>query len=204
MVSTHDDLEAAVHRRGFGWLRAWARYDEVIFQAPNTWAASEERLGELVLHELTHCLLFQRTGTRDTWKDKQIPLWFREGMAIATANQAHLYPSLEDSAQWLQREPTVDPFADGEALSANKSSEVYGVALHAFSFLQSRYGTARLEQLMEAMRQGDDFEGAFEQALGIKVKVFQRDFENYLKLRAFRGSRRSVPLLRPEFRQPPH
>src|SRR4051812_39900381 len=37
LLASHDDLESAVHRRGFGWLRAWARYDDVIFQAPSTW-----------------------------------------------------------------------------------------------------------------------------------------------------------------------
>ena len=31
VVSTHDDLETAVRRHGYGWLRAWGRYDDVIF-----------------------------------------------------------------------------------------------------------------------------------------------------------------------------
>ena len=56
VVSTHDDLETAVRRHGYGWLRAWGRYDDVIFQAPSTWTTKDEVVEQLVLHELTHCL----------------------------------------------------------------------------------------------------------------------------------------------------
>ena len=158
-----------------------------------------------MLHELTHCLLFQRTGTRDTWKDRaESPCGSAKAWPSPPPTRHTCTPAWKTARSGCSGSPPSIRFADGEALSANKSSEVYGVALHAFSFLQSRYGAARLEQLMEAMRQGDDFEGAFEQEARDQVKVFQRDFENYLKLRAFRGSRRSVPLLRPELRQPPH
>ena len=190
IVSSHDDLEAAVHRRGYAWLRAWGRYDDVIFQAPSTWTTKDEPVEQLVLHELTHCLLFQRSGTRTTWLEKKIPLWFREGMAVSTAGQASLYPSLEDSALWLQRNPGVDAFRDGETLSADQSAEMYGLALHAFDFLERRYGKERIEALMATMRGSADFEAAFAQAIGVPVERFQKDFENFLRLRAFRGAGR--------------
>ena len=193
VVNDHDDLESAVHRHGYGWLRAWGRYDDVIFQAPSTWTTRDELVDQLVLHELTHCLLFQRSGTRDNWQEKKIPLWFREGMAIANAGQAGLYPSLEDSALWLQRNPSLDAFRDGEALSAEQSADIYGIALHAFTFLEHRYGRPELEALMTTMHDGKDFETAFVEALGLPVARFQRDFENYLRLRAFRGTGRSRP-----------
>ena len=192
IVSTHDELEAVVRRPGFAWLRAWGRYDEVMFQAPSTWTLKQELVDQLVLHELTHCLLFQRSGTRETWFLKNIPLWFREGMAISTAGQAPLYPSLEDSARWLERNPTLDAFHDGEALSEGQSSEIYGLALHAFHFLEKRYGAPRIDQLMTTMRKGGSFETAFSSVIGLPVERFQKDFENYLRLRAFRGSRRKL------------
>lgn len=193
IVNTHDDLESAVHRHGYPWLRAWGRYDEVIFQAPSTWTRRGELVDQLVLHELTHCLLFQRAGTRETWLEKKIPLWFREGMAVANAGQENLYPSLEDSALWLQRNPNLDAFRDGEALSAEQSAEIYGIAVHAFIFLEHRYGAEQLEALITTMHDGKDFESAFAQALGLPVALFQRDFENYLRLRAFRGTGRTQP-----------
>ncbi len=196
IVDSHAELESAVRRHGFTWLRAWGRYDDVIFQAPSTWTTKDEFVEQLVLHELTHCLLFQRSGTRDTWYLKNIPLWFREGMAIFTAGQAKLYPSLEDSARWLQQNPTLDAFRNGEELSEAQSTEVYGLGLHAFEFLLRRYGEAHLNALMSTMREGGDFEAAFDTVVGISVERFQKDFENYLRLRAFRGGGRrrfSVP-----------
>ncbi len=191
ILSTHDDLETVVHRPGYAWLRAWGRYDEVMFQAPSTWTQKQEHVDQLVLHELTHCLLFQRSGSRETWFLKSIPLWFREGMAISTAGQAPLYPSLEDSARWLQLNPTLDAFRDGEALSEGQSSEVYGLALHAFEFLEKRYGKPRVDHLMTTMHEGGSFEAAFATVIGLPVERFQKDFENYLRLRAFRGEGRS-------------
>lgn len=199
VVPTHDDLETAVRRPGYAWLRAWGRYDEVIFQAPSTWTKRDDVLEQLVLHELTHCLLFQQAGNRDTWLEKEIPLWFREGMAIAVAGQASQYPSLEDSALWLVRNPTADVFQDGEALSESQSNEVYAIGFHAFTFLERRYGRERLEALLRTMREGDDFTRAFGKAIGLPVERFQRDFENYLRMRAFRGSGRTGP--RPDLKR---
>jgi hypothetical protein len=186
VVKSHDDLETAVRRTGFAWLRAWGRYDDVIFQTPSTWTTRDEFVNQLVLHELTHCLLFQRSGTRETWYLKEIPLWFREGMAIATAGQSALYPSLEDSALWLERNPTLDAFKDGEALSEKQSSEVYGIGLHAFVLLVERQGEERIVKLMEAMHAGSNFEEAFVEVMGFPVENFRKQFENHLRLRSFR------------------
>lgn len=201
VVSDHATLERAVHRRGYTWLRAWARYDDVIFQAPSTWSPSSEVLDELVLHELTHCLLFQRSGTKDSWRDKSIPLWFREGMAISTARQQRHYPSLEDTALWLEREPGLDVFTDAEALSERKYAEVYGFALHAFSFLARRFGDAKVLELLGAMQAGDDFPSAFQRTLGTPAQSFQRDFLNYLRWRAFRSNNRTAPGVKLELRE---
>ena len=45
-------------------------------------------LNELLTHELTHCVMYQRAGTDLNWSLKGIPLWFREGMASVTAGMA--------------------------------------------------------------------------------------------------------------------
>ncbi len=196
VVNTHEELERAVHRRGYDWLRAWASYDEVILQAPSSWRAGDETLDQLVLHELTHCLLFQRSGTRETWAGKQVPLWFREGMAIANAGQQRQYPTLEDTAQWLSRHPERDVFADGEALSRDFPAEVYAFSLHAWRFHEDRFGLERLQPVLEQMRAGESFAHAFGAALGLPLENFQRDFLVFLKLRAFRSIGR--PPLRPD------
>lgn len=187
IAPTHDALERAVNRRGYDWLRAWAQYDELIIQAPGTWAGTDRDVDELVVHELTHCLLFQRSGTRTTWNTRRIPLWFREGMATVTADQGLRFPSLEDLADWVQRNPGADPFEDGERLSREAYGPTYGVAYHAMRFLLRRHGDAVVLELMRGMRAGDDFEAAFIRAVGTTPRRFAADFLNYLRFRGFRG-----------------
>lgn len=181
VVPTHDDLEAAVHRPGYGWLRAWSRFDDVIFQAPSTWTRRDDVLDQLVLHELTHCVLFQQAADRETWLSRRIPLWFREGMAIAVAGQAGQYPSRSESAAWLVRNPGLDVFADGEALSAGQAVEVYALGYHAYAALERRTGREGLLALIAVMRAGGSFEAAFSRTAGLTVREFQRDFEGALR-----------------------
>jgi hypothetical protein len=187
IAPTHEALERAVHRRGFEWLRAWAQYDELIIQAPGTWAGTDRDVDELVLHELTHCLLFQQSGSAKTWASKQIPLWFREGLATVTADQGRSFPSLEDLASWLERRPAVDVFGDSERLSREAYGHVYGLSFHAMRFLLRRLGDQAVTGTMVAMKAGLDFEAAFERATGGTAQQFQTDFLTFLKLRGFRG-----------------
>lgn len=187
VAPTHAELERAVGRNGYDWLRAWAQYDDLIIQSPGSWAGTDRDVDELVLHELTHCLLFQRSGTKANWAAKDIPLWFREGMATVTAEQGLRFPSLEDLADWLIRNPELDVFADAEALSRTAYGQVYGLAYHAVRFLLRRYGATSVSGTMEQMQRGGGFGTAFEAAVGTTVKRFEADLLNYVKLRGFRG-----------------
>lgn len=187
IAPTHAALERAVGRSGYDWLRAWAQYDELIIQAPGSWAGTDRDVDELVLHELTHCLLFQRSGTKQTWASKGIPLWFREGMATVTADQGLRFPSLEDLADWLLRSGELDVFADAEALSQTAYGQIYGLAFHAVRFLVRRYGEGAVTKTMEVMGSGSGFAAAFEKAVGLAPRRFEADFLNYVRFRGFRG-----------------
>jgi hypothetical protein len=198
IAPTHAELERAVGRRGYDWLRAWSRYDDLIVQSPGSWAGTDRDVDELIVHELTHCLLFQRSGTSKNWDSKQIPLWFREGMATVTADQGLRFPSLEDLADWLQRNSELDVFDDAERLSKEAYGQIYGTSFHAMRFLLKRVGDKTIVEMMAAMQQGDDFEGAFTRASGTTPKRFEADFLNYLRLRGFRGFGLKV---RPRLRQ---
>lgn len=195
VVPTHGELEFSVGRLGYDWLRAWARYGEVIFQAPSTWTKSDEVLDELVLHELTHCLMFQASGDRDSWETRKIPLWFREGMALVTARQYRRYPSMEDSARWLETHPGLDPFTDGEQLSRAHFLDVYGVALHAFARLVDVHGDASVVALLAQLFKGATFEDAFQTAMGQTVRDYEAEFRAFLQSRRFRELRKSLPVL---------
>jgi hypothetical protein len=187
IAPTHDELERAVSRRGYDWLRAWARYDDLIIQSPGTWAGTDRDVDELMLHELTHCALFQHSGTARDWASKQIPLWFREGMATVTADQGRSFPSLEDLAGWLDRHTQLDVFADAEKLSREAYGPIYGLSFHAMRFLLRRLGDPAVTGTMLAMKAGLSFEAAFERATGATARQFQTDFLTFLKLRGFRG-----------------
>jgi hypothetical protein len=192
VMPDHASLEAATEQHDVGWLRAWGRYDELLVQAPSTWGlagASQPQLNELVLHELTHNLMYQLASDRLGWTRKQIPLWFREGMASYTAEQAYRWVTLEELARHLERFPGSDPLRKPGALYRDDSNLLYGAAHHAFVFLLQRYGEDPVRALLQEMKGGKNFPEAFEAAIGLSPDAFVRDFTRYVRWRGFRGLR---------------
>jgi hypothetical protein len=178
-----------------GWITAWARFDTIHLQSPRTWSLLPPRQSDvdrMLLHELTHSLLYQRAATSDTWRQLSLPLWFDEGMASYTAQQAYRWPGLEDLARWYERHAgsAEDPLRPSPTLYAEQHHLVYGAAHHAFTFLV---------ELMAAMQEGDDFETAFRQSVGMECARFEDEFRRYVRLRGFRRGSRSA--LQPAPRQ---
>jgi hypothetical protein len=192
VMPTHGDLEWATHRHGYTWLRAWAQYDDVLMQAPSTWSSDDRDVVELLAHELTHCLMYQRSGTREDWVKKGIPLWFREGMATWTAEQGYRWMSLEDLARFYEERPPHDPIVDAETLYQHYSAPVYAAAYYAFTFLLNRYGTAAIERLMQVMADGETFDAAFQRAIGLAPPKFVAEFRRFVTWRGFRGNGKPV------------
>ncbi|MCY1076688.1 hypothetical protein [Archangium lansingense] len=192
VMPDHAALEAAVRQHGYVWLRAWSRYDEVFVQAPSTWSltgATQPQVNELLLHELTHSVMYQQSADRLGWSRKQIPLWFREGMASYTAEQAYRWVSLEEIARYFERSPESDPVGRPGDLYRDDSNLIYGVAHHAFAFLVRRYGEDSVRGLLREMKGGKEFPRAFESAIGLSPDAFVRDFTRYVRWRGFRGGR---------------
>jgi hypothetical protein len=201
----HAALERAANRPGYDFLRAWARYEQVEVQSPRTWTrdgASQKQVDELLLHELTHSLMWQRSATASDWTRKGIPLWFSEGMASYTAGQGYRVPSLEDLSRFLHEHPDADPLAGADALYEKEEATVYGAAHHAFTFLVDRYGEGRVRAVLATMRDGQGFTGAFASAIGLPADAFLRDFRRYVFLRGFKGGRVLPPRVRPSPLQP--
>lgn len=200
ILPSHQLLEEAVDREGYDWLRAWARYDEIFLQSPRTWSllgASQSEIDELMLHELTHSLMYQLAGTRSNWPRKRIPLWFREGMASYIAQQAYRWPTLEELARFFRRHALLDPVGEPESLYQVESDMVYAAAHHAFSFLVRRYGEERIRALLQRMGEGTVFPTAFAEVMGVSAKSFEEDFKRYVRLRGFRGGRLRLRLPSP-------
>ncbi|MBZ4396782.1 MULTISPECIES: hypothetical protein [unclassified Myxococcus] len=200
----HAALERAANRPNHDFLRAWARYEQIELQSPRTWTllgASQSQVDELLLHELTHSLMYQVASDRLGWTRKRIPLWFREGMASYTAEQGYRTASLEDLARYYGLHPQADPLAQADSLYRRESDIVYSAAHHAFTFLVRRYGEPVARGVLRVMSQGPDFPEAFAQAVGLSQEAFLRDFRRYVQWRGFKGGR----LLRPySFPTPDH
>ncbi len=170
VMPNHALLEAAVNRQGYDWLRAWAKYDEIFIQSPRTWGlfgGSQDQIDELVLHELTHSVMYQAAADGESWRRKQIPLWFREGMASYTARQGYRWPTLEDLARFYADHPGLDPVGEPDELYRSKSDWVYGAAHHAFTWLVRCHGEDAVRAVLKKMREGAVFPDAFTAAIGI-------------------------------------
>jgi hypothetical protein len=201
----HAALERAANRSGYDFLRAWARYEQIELQSPSTWTllgASQSQVDELLLHELTHSLMYQVASDRLGWTRKGIPLWFREGMASYTAEQGYRVPSLDDLERYWRTHPTADPLSQADTLYQGESDIVYAAAHHAFTFLVRRYGEPTVRGVLHAMSRGPDFSTAFAEAVGLKPELFLQDFRNYVRWRGFKGGRKLAPL-RPGPSAPP-
>ncbi len=193
----HESLEDAAKRSGYAWLRAWARYDVVDLQAPHTWRplrGSQRDVDELLLHELTHSLMYQVAADQGGWRQKKIPAWFREGMASFTAEQSYRWPTLEQLARTLEENPTWEPLLRPEPLHRDHMPVAYGAAHHAFTFLVNRYGEDTVRALLQEMSRGPDFPVAFSATVGLPPETFLRDFTRYVRLRGFTGGRKLQPV----------
>lgn len=198
---THEALEAAVRRFDYPWLRAWARFDTVDLQSPRTWGllpTPTEHVVELLTHELTHCLMYQQAGTADDWMHKEIPLWFREGMASVTARQGYRRPSDEDIWRWLRTFPDKDPVGDADSLYQGEAEIVYGSAHRAFEFLAQRYGDRTVVRLLERMKAGASFGNAFTRELGVTPTAFEQEYLRYVRWEGWRGRRPRPQVVRPK------
>lgn len=191
VLPTHESLERAVNRPGFDWLRAWARREVVFVQSPPTWfegGPTQAQVNELLLHELTHCVMYQAASPGDEWQRKGIPVWFREGMASVTANQGYRRASWAGLARLLAGPPAEDPIDAPERLFREESDAVYSAGHHAFAFLVRRYGDGAVRGVLAEMHAGRGFEQAFEAAVGLRADAFVREFRRYVLLGGWRNA----------------
>jgi hypothetical protein len=206
---THDALESAVNRSGYGWLRAWARYQTIDMQSPRTWGwfgVRDKRLKELLTHELTHCAMYQLAGDDLTWMYKEIPIWFSEGIATVAEGAEDRRGGPEDLWRFYRetlpgsgggvpdkahtpRIPVAlpgDPIVDPGPIYQDQSEIVYGAARHAAEFLIGRYGDKKVHRVLELMGSGMRFPAAFKEAVGITDAEFASDFRRYVVWQGWR------------------
>lgn len=155
---THSALEAAAGKPGYAWLRAWARADSIALQAVRTWTREEitdEELHTLLVHELTHCAMYQAIGPQ---ADRNIPIWFREGMAAFTADERFAPPSGAPA---------------GPASYRDDAPRAYAHAERTFRRLVERAGDAPIRRVLARVRAGARFAEAFRESVGVGVEEFE-------------------------------
>lgn len=209
---SHEALEVAVQRPGYVWLRAWAQYDRIDLQSPRTWGvlpAGDREVRELLTHELTHCLMYQLSGSPTDWSLKGIPRWFSEGLASVAAAQGYRRLGPPDlSAYYEEALPgsgdgfpgtraraaraipfgVGDPLVDPDPIYREQSEVVYSAAHHAMVFLMARYGEERVLAVVRRMGAGREhrFAEAFREVIGISDAEFASDFRRYLVWQGWR------------------
>jgi hypothetical protein len=201
---SHEDLERAVDREGYDWLRAWARQRTIDLQSPRTWhvlGASDREVEELLAHELTHCAMFQAVPpgpSEGAWVLLDVPRWFAEGMASVSAGQGHRRATVEQLRQhwreveagagdgWLASrlgrsgqpppEPRGDPLLDPDPLYRERADLVYGAAHHAFAALVDQHGEGAVRRIVARVREGASFAAAFREVIGVDPEGFAEGF----------------------------
>ena len=176
----HDGLEDAAGRRGYPWLRAWALRDRVLLQSPRSWAegrgAQDGEVIELLTHELTHVLMYQRMtpAAGPAWLVEEPPLWFREGMASVTAGQGQRRLSPHELLQWLAAHPDADLLRAAPELQRTEREAVYGAAHRAFDLLLQASGEDAVREMLRRVSLGAAFADAFAAATGHPLAEFEQ------------------------------
>jgi hypothetical protein len=159
--ATHESLAAVAGPRATSWMRAWARRGSVDLQSPRAWTragASDEALGQILAHELAHCVLFESAGP--DWQQRRVPYWFLEGMASAASGE-HL------------RGARADALPAPASLLATDPRSVYATADRAFRDLLLRHGEEGVTRVLRRLGEGHPFPAAFRDATGSPVAEFE-------------------------------
>lgn len=162
-------------------LRAWTRYDEVHLRAPRAWGPLGAAPGELVEvlgHELTHCVTYQRIGDLASWARRPLPFWFREGMALDVHD-----PDLDRAMRArlrtfeARRAPPggESALARAQELLPDHADLAYATAHVAFDALVERAGRAVVGRILDRVRDDARFDDAFAAEAGLTLAAFDAE-----------------------------
>ena len=150
--------------------------DRIILKALGIANISFSRMKKVIIHELNHIYMFRIP------QYQSIPSWFKEGMAMQSANEFSLLHKIEIS-QSIWRKKTI-PLLRLQNISRYKYDKIkliYGESAAAVEALEYYYGEKIIINIIKEMKNGYTFSKAFEKKSGESIIDFQIKFETYLE-----------------------
>ncbi len=131
-------------------------------------------LGEVVLHELAHCLLDQAAGPVG------VPRWFHEGVAQHVSGEWRWRDTV---SLVLEGVPDLQDLERDFAGPQPWADRAYRTALLAVRFLQQRHGEGAVPSILLQTRTAGDFAAGFARATGEPLAGFAAAFRGRHHLR---------------------
>ena len=140
---------------------------------------SYEDLRHVVVHELTHALMFDLLygGSATALLARQtffsVPLWFAEGMA------EYFSLGMESNAEMFIRDGIIDGYLP--PLQYSGGYLVYKQGQSALTYLANRYGEERVRDVLQRIRQTRNFDRAFQRSVGMSEEKFDEQWREWLR-----------------------
>jgi hypothetical protein len=161
-----------------------------LFLSPAAFSQGDSSLGELTTHELTHYFFHTHLGEKAHLEN--IPLWFREGIAVFVANggagytrdmavrdlisnkEKEAYLSGSINAWFTSKDPR-------DALTKNGTANwIYYRVGALFVHYMRDSQPDKFEKLIQLLLSGTEFNAAVELSYGKNIELLLQEFSQYL------------------------
>lgn len=161
-----------------------------LFLSPGAFSQDPEHLAEITAHELTHYLFYTHLGERAHLEN--VPLWFREGVAVFVANGGAEYTRLQGVAHMMTSEEKTgylsgdtsfwfssnDP-RDAVAKNGTANWLLYRVGALFVHYLHDSH-PAKFDELISLLLSGVQFDVAMKKSYGKDTQLLLAEFSRYL------------------------
>jgi len=173
-----EEFRSSSFRGGLEWVGGtyYARENVVLIYAPPT-QQGIEIARRAIPHELTHVVVHQVTDN----PYGEAPQWLNEG--LASRAEPRMSP---DQADALARAIATDTLMSLRALGgafpvdSEEALVAYAASYSAVSYIVERYGSQRLNALLQVYREGVTHDQALQQALGLDQAELDREWRAWL------------------------
>jgi Tol biopolymer transport system component len=141
-------------------------------------------LHHVIGHELTHIFEFQMyyrsrlASLLGAIDDLNVPLWVTEGFAEFQSGWVNV--SSDDFMR--------DLVINNRLVSLENLSDVMGYLVYRegesfFRYVEERYGRKKVYEFMHALQSKRSLDGAFASVFGVTIKRFDKDWQDYLRVK---------------------